>query len=65
MPLYEMLVENGYEVQLEIEEDLTHADLKVHFPLYLQNKVEEILDKNILLYLTLKNLLSIRLTLGI
>lgn len=45
MPLYEMLVENGYEVQLEIEEDLTHADLKVHFPLYLQNKVEEILDK--------------------
>lgn len=45
MPLYEVLVENGYEVQLEIEEDLTHADLKVHFPLYLQNKVEEILDK--------------------
>lgn len=47
MPLYEVLVENGYEVHLEIEEGLTHEDLKVHFPIYLQNKVEEILDKEL------------------
>ncbi|PFO80421.1 hypothetical protein COJ77_18345 [Bacillus cereus] len=49
MPLYNVLLEKGYKVDLEVKDGLTHNDLKVHFPLYLQEKVNEILGEQIYL----------------
>lgn len=47
MPLHNMLLHQGYNVSLDVENGLTHEDLKMHFPIYLQKKVENILNGKI------------------
>jgi hypothetical protein len=43
MPLYEQLHYKGYNVKLDIEENITHVDLKIYFPHYLKKTVSSIL----------------------
>lgn len=49
MPLYSILLEKGYKVDLEVKDGLTHNDLKIHFPFYLQEKVNEVLGEQVYL----------------
>ncbi|MGE7605404.1 heparinase II/III domain-containing protein [Peribacillus frigoritolerans] len=44
MPLQEMLSYKGYDVKLDIEENITHEDLKTYFPHYLKKTVSSILN---------------------
>lgn len=47
LPLRQVLDKNNYVLNLEVKEGITHSDLKVHFPNYLLNQLQKILNYEI------------------
>ena len=43
IPLYDVLIERGYKVDLDVKEGIIHEDLKTYFPPYLIHQVKEVL----------------------